>query len=195
MVLAPRRAIHRRRWVRRHEEISRTDRAVLVNTIIPAVREEADGADVLFVGVQWYTADYASMFPGDSLVTIDLDPALAPHGGRRHVVGDVLELSRHFERGQFAAVICNGVLGFGVDARADVHRALEEIATCVRSGGVLVVGWNDTDELHPDDLDGAATRAGMVSTPGAGLASWRNGPYGALRHTYDVYRRPSVPEL
>lgn len=172
-----------------------TDRAVLVNGIIPAVREEADGADVLFVGVQWYTADYASMFPGDSLVTIDLDLALAPHGGRRHVVGDVLELSRHFERGQFAAVICNGVLGFGVDVRPDVHRALEEIAECLRPGGVLVVGWNDTEELRPEGLDGAAKRAGMVSTPGAGLTSWRSGPYGPLRHTYDVYRRPSASGL
>lgn len=189
-VLMPRRALNRRRWVRRHAEISIADREILVEVIIPAVRSLAAGADVLFVGVEWYTADYASMFPDNNLVTLDINETLVGHGGPRHVTGDVRELTQHFRAGQFAAVICNGVVGFGLDARADVERALAEIARCTRSGGMVVVGWNDTDELRVAGLEDAARNAGLLPMTGAGLTSWQNGPYGPLRHTYDVYRTP-----
>jgi SAM-dependent methyltransferase len=190
VVLAPRRALRKRRWVRRHAQVSVADRTVLSEVILPAVRAEADGADVLFVGVEWYTASYVVMFPLGNFVTIDIDDAVRTHGSPRHVTTDVRELDRHFEPGSFAAVICNGVVGYGLDQSDDVAAAMLAIARCLRSGGVLVVGWNDIDGRRVLGLERAAGGAGLVAAPGAGLPAWRSEPLGPLRHIYDVYRQP-----
>lgn len=189
VVLGPRRAVRKRRWVRRHQEVSVADRTVLAEVILPAVREEADGADVLFVGVEWYTAGYAAMFPLGNFITIDIDDALGVHGSPRHSTIDVTELDRHFADGALAAVVCNGVVGYGLDQPDQVAAAMQAIARCLRPGGVLVVGWNDIDGRRVPDLERAAVEAGLVAGPGAGLPAWRSEPLGPLRHTYDVYRR------
>jgi LmbE family N-acetylglucosaminyl deacetylase len=192
LALAPRRALHRRRWVRRHEEVSAEDRPLLTETILPALRDRAAGADVLFVGVEWYTAGYPALFPAGNLVTMDIDDAVARHGGPRHLTADVLELGRYVDDMSFDSVVCNGVLGHGVDAEDDVRRALDAMCRCLRPDGLLVVGWNDTAELRVPGLEAIAASVGLEPTAGAGLPTWRTGPLGPLRHTYDVYRRSAA---
>jgi hypothetical protein len=167
---------------------------VLVGEILPAVRQHARGRDVLFVGVEWYTADYPAMFPDGNLVTMDLDERTAQHGAPRHIVGDVRELGTHVAPGGFAAIVCNGVLGYGVDSPADVQRALSAMRSSLAPDGILVVGWNDTDERRISDLPDRTREAGLAPAAGAGLSKPRVGPLGPLRHVYDVYR-PVDPEL
>jgi LmbE family N-acetylglucosaminyl deacetylase len=191
-VLAPRRARNRRRWVRRHLELSEADRAVLTDQILPAVREAAAGADVLFVGVEWYTAGYPALFPEGNLVTMDLTETVAIHGASRHLTADLRELDQHFEEGSFAAIICNGVLGYGVDSPEDVRRALAAMRSCLSPDGHLVIGWNDTEGRRVPALEEIALNVGLEPTTGAGLATSHMGPIGPLRHIYDVYRRSSV---
>jgi SAM-dependent methyltransferase len=175
--------------MRRHGVVSVADRAVLTEVVLPALRQEVGGADVLFVGVEWYTAGYDALFPDGNLVTVDIDERQQEHGSARHVIADVRELARHFDPGSFGAVVCNGVIGHGLDAPDDVDQALAAMARCLAPGGTLVVGWNDTDELRVPGLEAAARAAGLVPSPGAGLPEWRSAPLGPLRHTYDVYRR------
>ena len=168
------------------------DRRMLTEVILPAVREAVGEADVLFVGVEWYTAGYDALFPAGNLVTVDIDERQQAHGSARHVTADVRELSQHFAADSFGAVICNGVIGHGLDAPADVEQALAAMARCLAPGGALVIGWNDTDELRVPGLERAAVAAGLVPSPGAGLPGWRSESLGPLRHTYDVYRRPPL---
>jgi hypothetical protein len=63
---------------------------------------------------------------------------------------------------------------------------------CLRPDGLLVVGWNDTAELRVPGLEAIAASVGLEPTAGAGLPTWRTGPLGPLRHTYDVYRRSAA---
>lgn len=189
VVLAPGRWWRSRRWRRRHHELSIADRSVLEGTILPAVRDEAAGGDVLFVGVEWYTASYPSMFSSGNLVTLDIDPALARHGSSRHIVGDVCRLADYVAPGSLAAVVCNGVLGYGVDEPRDVDRALRAFAASLRPNGILVIGWNDVESRRVEGLDAAASRQGLVRAVGAGLPEHRTEPIGPLRHVYEVYRR------
>ncbi len=189
VALVPRRALHRRRWARRHRAISAADRGLLTAVILPALRDAVGSGDILFVGVEWYTSGYAGLFPLGNLVTVDIDERVARHGSARHITADVRELGRHFADESFAAVVCNGVVGHGLNNEADVRLALTAMRRCLRDDGVLVLGWNDTDELRVADLEGVAIDAGLVPSPGAGLPSWRTDPLGPLRHTYDVYRK------
>jgi hypothetical protein len=184
--------IHRRRWVRRHTELSREDRAVLTGQILPGVRDEVDGADVLFVGVDWYTAEYPRLFPVGNLVTLDVEHAMARYGSARHVTADVRDLDAHFDVGSLAAIVCNGVLGYGVNSPEDVCRALTAMSRCLRPGGHLVVGWNDIDGRRVSELQQAAATAGLEPSPGAGLSTAHSGPIGPLRHVYDVFRKVTV---
>ena len=89
----------------------------------------------------------------------------------------------------FRSIVCNGVVGHGLDGAVDIGRGFEAMAAVLAPGGLLVIGWNDTDEHRPPDLEPLARSHGLVPTPGAGLDTWRTGPIGAFRHTYDVYRR------
>jgi SAM-dependent methyltransferase len=165
------------------------DRAVLEGSILPAVRSLADGRDVLFVGVEWYTASYPSMFPNGNLVTIDVAPQLSRYGSSRHVTVDVRCLADHFPNGSFAAVVCNGVLGYGIDQPEDVARALDSIAASLASNGWLVLGWNDVDGRRIPGLDSAASASGLHATAGCGLPTHRTEPIGPFRHVYAVYRK------
>lgn len=189
LLLAPRRALHRRRWVRTHAELSAADRAVLTEQILPGVREEAAGRDVLFVGVEWYTADYPKLFPSGNLVTLDVRQEVAEHGAERHLTVDLRRLDDHVEPERFAAVVCNGVLGYGVDEADDVRRALDAMQRCVAPGGHVVIGWNDIEGRRVPQLTELARGAGLQPSAGAGLPTPRLGPIGPLRHVYEVFRR------
>jgi LmbE family N-acetylglucosaminyl deacetylase len=191
VVLAPRRALTRHQWARRHVLLSEADRAVLTEEILPALRDEAAGADVLFVGVEWYTAGYPAVFPQGNLLTMDIDGAVARYGSPRHLTADVRELDQHVEAGSLAAIVCNGVFGYGVDSPDDVRSALGAMQRTLRPGGVVVIGWNDTEDRRVAELDALARSLGLQPAAGAGLATSRTGPIGPLRHVYDVYRKDS----
>lgn len=89
------------------------------------------------------------MFAHKSLATIDYDESKAPYGAPRHIVGDVTEIERYFQPGSLDLIVINGVLGWGLDAPADVEKTLAGFATCLRPGGHLIVGWNDLEGHRP----------------------------------------------
>jgi SAM-dependent methyltransferase len=144
---------------------------------------------VLFVGVEWYTAPYPSMFPQGNLVTIDISPELGRYGSSRHVTADVRLLGDHFADNSFAAVVCNGVLGYGVDEPDDVAQVLDSIATSLAPDGWLVLGWNDVDGRRVAGLEAVARAAGLDAAAGCGLPTPQTDPIGPLRHVYAVYRK------
>jgi SAM-dependent methyltransferase len=166
------------------------DRAVLLERYMPPVASAA--GRILWVGCKPYTADYSARLQGGGgeVWTTDIDPAAEQWGAAgRHRTGDIREADRLFAGQIFDAILCNGVLGFGVDTRSDQARTLDALAAILRPGGLLLLGWN-TDRIadpiaagltaglyEPAPLDGQPAR---FAVPG-------------VTHVYDTLRRRPLP--
>lgn len=119
------------------------DRKCLAEVYIPALAGE--GGRILWVGCRAYTAeDYGHLeADGAEVWTTDIDPE-AERWGRpgRYRTGDICEIDDVFPDMIFDAIVCNGVLGFGVDAPAQQRRAFQAMAHVLRPDGRLLLGWN-----------------------------------------------------
>ncbi len=134
------------------------DRIVLCKSVFPAAAARA--GNILFVGVRGYTADYPTQLErgGGTCWTIDCDPAAAIHGAQgRHEIGSVLDIARHFPDLKFRTIILAGVLGFGVNRRADQIAAVKACSDALESNGDLVLSWNDR-RVHPSVFETLVSR-------------------------------------
>lgn len=166
------------------------DRVLMAQAYIPAFA--ADGGRILAVGVRAYNLeDHAPLqVHGAELWTTDIDPRAARWGvARRHRTGDACELDRVFGDLTFDGVLCNGVLGHGVDTPDQQRRTVNGIAAILRPGGRLLLGWNTSRTNDP-------VAAGL--TQGA----FRPEPYGghparvtfdSVDHVYDLMVRTERP--
>jgi SAM-dependent methyltransferase len=103
----------------------------------------------------------------------------------RHITGDMLELRQLFPGNYFDAVLCNGVLGYGVDTPTDQLRAFEAIAMVTKPDGWLLIGWN-TDRMSDPLKFGLADRwFEPAPLPGFTARYVVDG----CTHVYDTYRR------
>jgi hypothetical protein len=171
------------------------DRRVLTEKILGSLAKDPDILRILFVGVQWYTKDYAQLVPGKVFATIDPDEKVAPYGGTPHVVGFVQNLEEHFDEEEddaepFDAIVMSGVIGFGLNEREGVERALEACARKLRKNGWLVLGVN---ELKPTHVDPSTTRAAEhftnASFYGLGKRIDVALPFREKRHTFVFWKR------
>jgi hypothetical protein len=164
-------------------------RAVLENRILPAFA--ATGGPMLWVGCRRYTRRYPAVLEahGGTCSTIDIDPR-ASRWGRpgRHVVGDLLQVDHIFPADSFDAVLCNGVLGYGIDDPEQASVALAAMARVIRPQGWLLLGWN-TDRVDDPLTHGPALRW-FTSASLAGLEQRIIVP--GHTHVFDLMRRRPV---
>ena len=125
----------------RPTQIMSHDREILERTILPYLASTCQS--VLFVGCAKYTKGYNKLFERQEYWTIDCMESRAKYGSKRHIRGDITQLSRHFEKNYLDVIIMNGVLGWGVDTDEEISRALEECRIVLKPGGLLILGWND----------------------------------------------------
>ncbi len=181
----------RTRRIDGHFRLRTPDRIFLEETVFPWFRDEAGARDVLDIGCDWYTRAYPSLLRADRYHTIDLDPDKARYARGRdgdHRVGSLLELDQHYDAEAYDLVICNGVLGWGVNDDDAIATAARQLARVLRPGGWLVLGWNDMDGYRP------ATLAPFDAPP---LARFALPPIDAdthltptgSRHTFRFFRR------
>jgi len=140
------------------------DRRVMADSYVPALA--VDGGRILWVGCREYTLDdYAALEAhGGEVWTTDIDAAAARWGREgRHRTGDVCEADRFFSDTTFDAIVCNGVLGYGVDSPEQQRMALKALAAILRPGGRLLLGWN-TDKID-DPVAAGLTEADFEPTP------------------------------
>lgn len=162
------------------------DRRVMAESYVPALA--AEGGRILWIGCREYTLDdYAALEAGGGEVwTTDIDAA-AERWGRngRHRTGDVCEADGIFSDLRFDAVVCNGVLGYGVDSSEQQQRALKALAAILRPSGRLLLGWN-TDKIS-DPVAAGLTEAHFDP------ASLGDRPsrvrFDAATHVYDSFIR------
>ena len=171
--------------------IRTADRAMLEDVLLPALAADPAVRRLLFVGCETYTRTYAALFgpaPG-RFRTIDIDPAQAAHGTPDHIVAPIQAVASHVPPASLDAVVLNGVYGWGVDERPALAEALAAVATVLRPGGLLLLGWNDVAVLGPFDPEPVAIEAGFARDPANPLGAWRTATDTPTRHTFDVYVR------
>lgn len=168
------------------------DRHYLEYEVLPALARRADVRRVLFVGCARYTRHYEALFPGAEYWTMDPDPRSQRWGARRHIVDRLEGLGRHLPDGYLDLIVCNGVLGWGLDGRDEAEAAFAACNAALRSGGLLIVGWNDIrprNAVRPDSLeslrrfDRPADGAGRTPQVRIGV------PH---RHVFEFYRKPGA---
>ena len=162
------------------------DRRALAEIYLPALA--ARGGRILWVGCRRYTsADYPVLErQGAEVWTTDIDPRAARWGrSGRHQTGDICEADQIFDDLRFDTIICNGVLGFGVDQPYDQERALAAMAAILKPGGLLLLGWNTDKIADPLDL---SIIGHFYETASFGATPSRM-RFDAVTHVYDVLAR------
>ncbi|MGA2051610.1 MAG: class I SAM-dependent methyltransferase [Terracidiphilus sp.] len=136
-------------------------RMALVDEILPAYA--ACGGRILWIGCRRYTKKYGSLLEknGGQCWTVDIESAHAKWGEKgRHFTWDLLSIDRLLAAASFDTVLCNGVFGFGVDARPAQLTALQAMRNILKPGGRLLLGWN-TDRVE-DPLSFDFVRSAFV---------------------------------
>lgn len=168
------------------------DRRVLENVIFPYFLRERSYGSVLFVGCEWYTRGYNAQFEAcKNFCTLDVDPAARKHGARRHITDDLQNLRRYFSPGAIDLILCNGVFGWGLDAKPDVECAFASCIECLAENGVLIVGWDDIPERRPFPLRECASLNALQPFPFPPLGTSEYLTATAYRHTLTFFVKHS----
>lgn len=166
------------------------DRRVLEQIIFPRLLEDQTLQRVLFVGCDFYTHHYPDIFRSREFWTIEPNTRRsAAHGGARRVTDRLERVADHFEQAFFDVVICNGVVGFGLDDRDAAERAFAGCFRVLRPGGLFVHGWNDRADLRPFDLRECRSLEQFTPYVFEPLGATRYLTRTEARHTYDFYAR------
>jgi SAM-dependent methyltransferase len=170
--------------------IDSPDRRLLEETILPYYARQPGCMRVLFVGCDWYTKHYASIFGAQEYWTIDPKPRKKRYGARLHVIDALENLDSWFKPEYFDLIVCNGVFGWGMNGREQCERALAHCTSRLRPQGHFVFGWNEVAArlpFEPLSLEGFRALA-PVTFPPLGAHRWLTDT--ARRHTYAFFSKP-----
>lgn len=147
---------------------------------------------MLWVGCAPYTKAYEALFGAAEYWTLDKRPSARPCGAARHVVARLEDLARRAPPEHFDVILCNGVLGWGLDAAAPIERAFDACHRALRPGGHLLLGWNDVwprDRVPPDRIAALTRFERAVFVP---LQASRMRTAAANRHIYEFFVKPGA---
>ena len=164
------------------------DRVVLETRILPYLQLDDSVKCILFIGCDWYTAGYARLFAHKEFWTMDPDAARANYGAPRHQVAP-MHTMRSLVR-NVDALICNGVIGWGLDDRDEAEASFAAAYDVLNPGGHLVLGFNDRPPhkpFEPEDLP-SIRRLQPAVFPPLGASEYRVDH--ELCHVYRFYRKP-----
>jgi len=165
------------------------DRTLLECHVLPAYARRDDVRRVLFVGCARYTRHYEQWFTQAEYWTIDPRPRNRRWGARLHLCDRLERLDRHVAPDYFDLIVCNGVLGWGLNRREDADAAFAACRHALRSGGELLLGWNDVyphNAVQPQTL-ASLQRYERCAVYGLGRPVVRiDVPH---RHVFECYRK------
>jgi len=171
------------------------DRRLLEDVVLPFYASLPEVERVLFVGTDWFTRHYDSLFPGKEFWTIDPSPWKRQFGTPRHVADTLQNLGAHFSPGYFQLIVCNGVFGWGLNGREDCEQAFLQCFERLSPGGHLLFGWNDLPAYRPFPPSEIASlrRFRPFVLPPLAAEHCIAGPDN--RHLFEFYFKPSAAEL
>lgn len=167
------------------------DRLVLENTIVPFYQLSGDHRAIFFVGCDWYTAGYARRFSLKNYATIDPDANRAKFGAANHQIAPMRNLGAAHAPNSLDLIVCNGVIGWGLDDIAEAETSFDAAFAALRPGGHLIVGWNDLPRHLPFAIDSveALGKFNSLVFPPLSAAQFRVDH--ALRHIFNFYVKPA----
>lgn len=93
------------------ERLAFEDREVLERTVFPYLLIHKNPRRVLDIGRESYEKFYNLFFIGRELWTIDKNPHREKFGAKNHIIGNVVNLKKYFEKDYFDLIVMNGVFG------------------------------------------------------------------------------------
>lgn len=171
------------------------DRSILEFIILPAIARSPDYRRVLFIGCDWYTRGYEQIFIEREYWTLEIDPSKRKYGASQHIVDSATNLAQHFEPDSLDFIVCNGVIGWGLDDREEIERMLDACWTALREKGVLLLGWNDVPEHAPVALSELEALSMFQPYVFPELEREEVLTDTELRHTYNFYMKLAVKAL
>lgn len=173
-----------------HMRAHTDDRRVLEDIIFPYFLGSERYANVLFVGCQWYTRGYNKSFERrKNFWTVEPDQSQKKYGAKQHVTDSLQNLDRYFQNASFDVILCNGIIGFGLDTISDADRAFCVCYDILSVGGVLVLGWNDIARRRPFELHQCRSLQNFKPFCFPPLAASTYPTDTPNRHTYSFYER------
>ncbi|MBD2777707.1 methyltransferase domain-containing protein [Iningainema tapete] len=165
------------------------DRYILEKKIIPYFVHQQEFTKVLFVGCGSYTKHYEKWFKHKKYWTIDINPMKKIYGAKDHIIGSMSDLNLHFQENYLDLIICNGVFGWGLNDRNDVEKAFGTCYQCLRTGGVLVIGWDDVPEKKPFPLEACESlnQFKPYFFPPLSTSQYTNPTDKSDKHTFNFY--------
>ena len=130
-------------------------RTILEERILPYLTMSQRGSKILFVGCDWYTQHYKTYFKRCEYWTMDPDLTKKRFGAKHHLTIPLEHLSRHIPPLFFDVIICNGVLGYGLNTPAQAEQAFDQCYVSLRQNGKFIIGREIEQAFLPfsnDDL-------------------------------------------
>jgi SAM-dependent methyltransferase len=99
------------------------------------------------------------------------------------------DLADHLPENYLDLIICNGVFGWGLNDKEEVEKAFLGCHQCLRQGGVLVIGWNDTPEKKPFPLENceSLSKFSPYVFPPLSTSQYQNFAEDTDKHVYNFY--------
>ena len=163
------------------------DRSILECVIIPFYQLSHTHQAIVFVGTDWYTHGYTRMFSRKHYTTIDPNPKRARYGAEHHIVDAIGNIERYIPAGSLDVVFLNGVIGWGLNSQDEAERAFAACHRCLRTGGHLVVGWNDLPEHLPFPIEAVESLSKFRPVWFPPLETTRHFVDNEWRHTFGFF--------
>lgn len=168
------------------------DRRILESVILPYYAGRKDFKKLIFIGCEWYTKGYNKIFTNHEYWTLDKSPCKEQYGSRLHIEDNLENLDTHFQENELDLIICNGVLGWGLDEPARIERAFTSSFHCLRPGGHFILGWNDTPDHRPLPLNEITALKAFAPCIFPALSKHRYLTNNPNRHIYNFYHKPAI---
>jgi hypothetical protein len=165
------------------------DRRILEQLVFPYFVKDIHFHRILFVGCDYYTWHYRKIFQTKEYWTIEPRAIMSVFGAKRHIIGYLRQIDEHFEKDSLNVIICNGVLGYGLDDPQEIENSLGKCFFCLREGGILVLGWDIKENLFlPLDKYKSLQQFHPFVFPTLGTSKYPTGTNN--HHTFSFYIKP-----
>ncbi len=165
-------------------------RRVLETIIFPYFVRRDEFSAILFIGCREYTNGYNKIFANKNYWTLEVDPTQREYGAKNHITDSLKNVHLHFNENELDLIVCSGVFGFGLNDKANVEKAFRGCFTCLREGGVFVLGWNDIPKHRPFPVEECQSLTLFNPHVFQPLSTSRYLTANSNRHIYNFYVKP-----